>query len=624
MEKEGSRQRRSKRVWPFILITVLLLFGGGGYYLYRIYKSYIAENRWKPLLQAELKDLVLKSTDSLYHIDYSDFDLDIASGNATLKNFKLIPDTAVYQKLVAMKKAPDNLFILSVKKLSISNLGAVKAYQDKILNISNISIEKPSLTVVNKRYDYNDTVKVGKSKSPYELIKSTFKQLHIDSISLKDISLNYINKNDEIEKHTALKHLNINISDVVIDSLSDKDTSRFYYTKGIDIKINDYKIATPDSLYKAEIKQIYFSTAKRMIALSNVSFMPRYSYDDFYRASGEPGDIYNLNFKRIDINDIDLQRFLRNQKLYAGTLSLANASVKIYSDNSFKGKKSIKIGKDPQQALQKVALDMHLKKINIKNTLISYAEKDATSGYTGVITFNDTYGTIFNVTNDSAAKKRNRYMAAHIYTRFMNSADLNVNFKFNLLSKIGAFNYNGTLGKFDGRVLDKLVKPLALVHVQSADIDKLHFNVNASNYHGKGQLEFYYKNLNIQLLKKVEGKKRLQTQGFISKLANALIIEQENPDKKGNFRPGPIDLQRQPSVSFFSFLYKALLDGLKPSVGFDKKTETQVNSTIATVNNLVDKFKAFKEKLKEKKEERKAKREARRKARMQNDTTKKE
>ena len=38
-----------------------------------------------------------------------------------------------------MKKAPDNLFTLSVKKLSIKNVGARKAYQDKILNIDNIT-----------------------------------------------------------------------------------------------------------------------------------------------------------------------------------------------------------------------------------------------------------------------------------------------------------------------------------------------------------------------------------------------------------------------------------------------------------------------------------------------------
>jgi len=178
------------------------------------------------------------------------------------------------------------------------------------------------------------------------------------------------------------------------------------------------------------------------------------------------------------------------------------------------------------------------------------------------------------------------------------------------------------LGQFDGRILDKLVKPLALVHVQSADISKLQFNVNASNYYGKGQLEFYYTNLNVQLLKKVEGKAELQTQGFISKLANTLIIEDANPDKKGNFRPGPINLARDPKLSFFSFLYKALLDGLKPSVGFDKKTENSVSKAIVKVNSLVDKFKAYKADRAAKKQARKEKREAKKEARMQSDSSK--
>jgi len=198
-----------------------------------------------------------------------------------------------------------------------------------------------------------------------------------------------------------------------------------------------------------------------------------------------------------------------------------------------------------------------------------------------------------------------------------------VNFKFDLASKIGAFNYSGTLGTFDGRKLDRLVKPLALVHVQSADIQKLHFNVDASNYSGKGKLEFYYKNLNVQLLKKVEGKAELQTQGFISKLANSLIIDDDNPDKKGIFRPGPIDIKREPTVSFFSFLYKALLDGIKPSVGFDKKTEGNVNKAIVKVNNIVDKFKAFKANRQAKRAARKEARAAKKAAKMQQDSTSK-
>ena len=113
-------------------------------------------------------------------------------------------------------------------------------------------------------------------------------------------------------------------------------------------------------------------------------------------------------------------------------------------------------------------------------------------------------------------------MTARINTHFMNAAPLQVNFKFNLDDKDGAFNYSGTLGKFDGRILDKLVKPLAMVHVQSADVKRLDFNVDANNYNGKGSLQFYYNNLNVQLLKRVNGQAELQKQGLISKLANTL------------------------------------------------------------------------------------------------------
>src|SRR5882757_6486961 len=98
--------KRSIRKWPIIVLVVILLLGYATWYFYN---NYIAAKRWKPLLQAKLKELVLKSTDSLYHIEYSDFDLNITSGDATLSDFKLVPDSAVYQKLVARKKAPDNL-----------------------------------------------------------------------------------------------------------------------------------------------------------------------------------------------------------------------------------------------------------------------------------------------------------------------------------------------------------------------------------------------------------------------------------------------------------------------------------------------------------------------------------
>jgi len=612
-------RRRKLPIWPFIVLAILLMIAGSGYYFYN---RYFAQNRWKPILQQRLKELILRSSDSLYHIEYSDFDLNITSGDATLKDFTLTPDTEVYNRLVLEKKAPDNLFILKVKKLSIKNIGAKKAYQERILEINNISIEKPDLTVINKRLHFNDTVKVGKPKTPYQILKKVFKKLHIDSILLKDISLQYINKNKPRIRQTALRHLNIHIGDIIVDSLSSKDTSRFYYTRGVTLTLHGYRLATPDSLYYLKLKQLYFSTSEKKIVIDHPQVEPRYSKKEFYRKIQRSADRFDIDAKRLSIDGIDLQRFLRYQDLHARKMDLANVDVEIYHDNAYKGRKTSKTGKDPHQQLQNLALDMTLDRLNLFNATIKYAEADVHTGYTGVITFNNSNGHFLNVTNDNDQKKKAPIMYASINTRFMNAASLHVNFKFNLIPPNGEFNYNGRLGRFDGRILDKLVKPLALVHVKSADVEKLTFNVNANNYFGKGNLNFYYKNLNIELLKKEEGKAGLQKQGFISTLANELIINDSNPDRKGHFHTGPISLKRDPDVSFFSFLYKALLNGLKPSVGYDEKTENKVNKAITKVTGIINTFKEFKEKRKERREERRKKREEKKLEKAANDKNK--
>ena len=93
-----------------------------------------------------------------------------------------------------------------------------------------------------------------------------------------------------------------------------------------------------------------------------------------------------------------------------------------------------------------------------------------------------------------------------------------------------------------------------------------------------------------------------------------MIIANDNPDKKGNFRPGPINLKREPTLSFFSFLYKGLLDGLKPSVGFSAKTENTVNKVVEKVGTVIDKFNKFKEDRKLRREKRQKERQAKKDA----------
>jgi hypothetical protein len=600
--------------WLFGIIFLLLIIAlSVGYYL----KNYVAD-RWKPLLTEQLKRSVATASDSLYRIEFSDIDIDLLSGNANIDNFKLIPDTVVYEQLVKLKKAPDNLYRLSVEKLTLRNFKAKKAYSENKLDIGSIVINLPQLQIINKLQPYNENEKSEKSKTPYQLIKNVFKELHIKSIMLKDVDFAFINRNEEKEKITVLRNLNIDIDDVLIDSLSSADTSRFYNTRSIDLHLKNYRLATPDSLYYLNLKDITFSTSKKEIVLNKLSLDPRYDKKKFHSVVKYAKDRYELSFNRISLIQINLQKFLRSQQLQADAMHVSDVKVDVFNNNAYpKLASKKKKHAFPHQQLQDVAFDMEIDTLYIKNADITYAEADHISGQTGVITFKNTHGKFLNVTNNTAAKRINHFMTASLQTRFMNTADLAVSFKFNLLANDGDFNYTGRLGQFDGRALNKITRPLGMVEVESANIKQLSFNIDADDRKAKGTLKFYYNDLKVHLLKKEAGAKELSKQGFISKLANVLVIRSDNPKSNGEFIAGNVNYMKAPETSFFSYLWKGILDGVKPSVGFDKRTEKGITDAVSEVGSLIDLLKERKEKNKIKREQRKNEREQKRERKLQ-------
>jgi hypothetical protein len=102
-----------KHRWQKILLIVI-----GALVLLTIAAVLFINSFLAPKLSAKLKEAVLKGTDSLYTINYSDLDLNVLQGKAVLYNITFKPDTAVYKR--QMKKrgaAPNSLYELHVKRL---------------------------------------------------------------------------------------------------------------------------------------------------------------------------------------------------------------------------------------------------------------------------------------------------------------------------------------------------------------------------------------------------------------------------------------------------------------------------------------------------------------------------
>src|SRR5690606_34321068 len=118
----------------------------------------------------------------------------------------------------------------------------------------------------------------------------------------------------------------------------------------------------------------------------------------------------------------------------------------------------------------------------------------------GRLTFNNTAGTITNLTNAPKYKALNPVMSANLHTKFMNKGALNVDFKFHLSANNGFFNYKGNLKHLDGRLLNKITRPLAMLQIKSGYVDELRFDIRANETLAPGTLDFKYHNLGVRLL----------------------------------------------------------------------------------------------------------------------------
>src|SRR5689334_5725098 len=110
-----------KWVVGLLLFIFLLLTVSAGYFGAKL----------KPIVKTQIKELVLDATDSLYRIEFSEISMNLITGGASLNDVKIIPDTNVFKRLILKRKAPNNVYYITLKKLGIKNFHPIRLLKQK-------------------------------------------------------------------------------------------------------------------------------------------------------------------------------------------------------------------------------------------------------------------------------------------------------------------------------------------------------------------------------------------------------------------------------------------------------------------------------------------------------------
>ncbi|EDM37438.1 hypothetical protein PBAL39_09851 [Pedobacter sp. BAL39] len=587
MAQENTGNRHAWLKWiAGILAVIFLLIGAAALYF---------SAKWKPMLSEKLKAGVEEGSGGLYHLGFKDIHLNLITGTASIDEVTLNPDTAVYGKLKAAKLAPAHIFQLSLEKLQLNRLSIIEALFKKRVELNSIVLREPSIQMIHYRVPKKpDTVK--EEKTLYELISKTFRSVHVKVIRIEDANFDYVNGADG-KKKNSIKHLGITVEDLLIDSLSQTDTTRYYYTKGINFAIIGYE--SKDKMYTMTADSILGSLAGKRVTVKGFKMIPRYPDLAFSRMFTYGKDRYDLDFKEISLSGLDFVEFNTSGTIHLEALKIGPARAGIFLNREKPAPPGLdKFKNFPHMALRKIPIPTTIDTLKLKNIDVAYTEYNPISQKKGTIYFDRLRGNITHLTNDSSRIAENHFAIAQLKAVVMKKADIDIKINFDLQAPDAAFSYTGKIGPMNMVDLNVVSKPLGLIEIESGKMQGADFSIRANRYGSKGAVNFRYTDLKVKLLKEGEDGNPTKEKGLLSFLANTILIKDANPTKGEAARTANITFERSPAASFFNLLWKGVFIGLRETAGIG----------IVPVKTPEQGMK----KIQQKKEERQEKREKRR------------
>lgn len=540
-----------------ILAILLLIIGGIALYL---------SSKWKPLLTEKIKEGVYEGSKHLYRIDFQDIRLNLLTGSVTLDSVSLMPDTLMFNKLRDLKQAPVHLFQIKLKNLRLTRIGVLTAYFKKTIKMNAIILDQPSINMI--RYEVSkrpDTVK--DERTLYQQISKSLKSIQVRTIKIVDADFDYINGRT-FKPLNSVKHLTVDVKDFLIDSLSQFDTTRFYYARDIGFELTGYRALGKDKMYTTKIDTITGSATGKTVRIKGFQMIPMYPDLAFSRKYTYGKDRYDLNFDEITLTGVDFMRLNAEGSLHANTLEIGPAKAGIFVNRELPPPPNFdKVRNFPHVAVRRIPMPTIIDSVIIKNVDVAYTEYNPISEKKGTVYFQNLTGTVLNLTNDSSQLVKNHHATANLSALLMKTTMIKVSINFNLTDKNAAFSYKGTVGPMDLLVLNPMAKNMGLVEIESGKMQKTDFDIRANSKGSSGIVHFYYTDLKVKLLKEGKNGKAMEKKGFLSFLANTLLIKNNNPDKGEVPRTGRTTFTRTPAASFFNELWKGVFIGIRETVG---------------------------------------------------------
>lgn len=323
------------------------------------------------------------------------------------------------------------------------------------------------------------------------------------------------------------------------------------------LKIIDGNLFYSDNAKTITASQLMLNGAGNDLELEKIAITPNKSRDLFFKTSEWQKDYMEVNCGKLSVQNIDLQKLLRDTAVDIKEITIQDASLVTSRDKTIPFEHGIE-KLMPTKLIQTIHRPFSLQTVIIKNASITSNEIASATKREGSVPFISLNGEIRNVNNksapgDSLIISANAVFLGHYIRSFRYKESYN--------DSLSGFRMIVRMSPMDLTVLTSISNPLAAVNIDRGNSDTLFERIAGNKYAALGEMKFYYRGLKIRILDPLDTTKKNLALSFKNLVANKFVL------KSSNKKLSRVFFIRDTEKFIFNYWFKTTFSGVMTSAG---------------------------------------------------------
>ncbi|MEM1214061.1 MAG: hypothetical protein AAGJ82_00150 [Bacteroidota bacterium] len=253
-----------------------------------------------------------------------------------------------------------------------------------------------------------------------------------------------------------------------------------------------------------------------------------------------------------------LAQLVEEKTLSGARLLLANSYLDVFVDKSRPDCTSCR-KRYFYEILADLPLRLRVDTVNVTNGNIALSHLRPNEEQPGQLDWSKIDAVIANFSTVKTAA--NTPTTAHIEGYFMDHSAVQVHFSFPFYNPAAPYYFSGQLELVNLAVINDFLVFAKRIRIAEGKLNHLRFEGSGDLRTATGEIALRYDDLRLSLLNEQRGERKLA-----SRLVNAVISRNNNPNQRSQLKTGRLYAERQYHKSFFSNWWFTLQSGIQSSV----------------------------------------------------------